>query len=148
MSDSATPWIAACQASLSITNSLRHLYMRVLSSALPTSHSCCTLSKRKDEKVLWKPKSNTEIETDITIILCLCCELLSAQSFLFCTSWSSKQQRDSGKDSHTQCTDVKTEVQRAQAHNHTDHKGHSWWWRPGLLTPSSVLFTSEAPSVA
>jgi len=31
----------------------------------------------------------------------------------------------SGKDSHTQCTDVKTEVQRAQVHDHTDHKGHS-----------------------
>ena len=37
-SDSATPWIAACQASLSITNSWSSLKLRSLESVMPSSH--------------------------------------------------------------------------------------------------------------
>ena len=38
MSDSATPWIAACQASLSITNSLSSLKLTSIESVMPSSH--------------------------------------------------------------------------------------------------------------
>ena len=38
MSDSATPWIAACQASLSITNSRSSPRLTFIQSAMPSSH--------------------------------------------------------------------------------------------------------------
>ena len=38
VSDSATPWIAACQASLSITNSRSSLRLRSIESVMPSSH--------------------------------------------------------------------------------------------------------------
>ena len=38
MSDSATPWIAACQASLSITNSRSSLRLTSIESVTPSSH--------------------------------------------------------------------------------------------------------------
>ena len=38
MSDSATPWIAACQASLSITNSQGLLKLRSIRSVMPSNH--------------------------------------------------------------------------------------------------------------
>ena len=38
MSDSATPWIAACQASLSITNSRNLLKLMPIESGMPSSH--------------------------------------------------------------------------------------------------------------
>ena len=38
MSDSATPWIAACQASLSITNSQSSLKLMSIESVMPSSH--------------------------------------------------------------------------------------------------------------
>ena len=38
VSDSATPWIAACQASLSITNSQRSLNLMSIESMMPSSH--------------------------------------------------------------------------------------------------------------
>ena len=38
MSDSATPWIAACQASLSITNSQSALKLTSIESVMPSSH--------------------------------------------------------------------------------------------------------------
>ena len=38
MSDSATPWIAACQASLSITNSRSSLRLTSIESVMPSSH--------------------------------------------------------------------------------------------------------------
>ena len=38
MSDSATPWIAACQASLSITNSRSSLRLASIESIMPSSH--------------------------------------------------------------------------------------------------------------
>ena len=38
MSDSATPWIAACQASLSITNSRSSLRLTSIESEMPSSH--------------------------------------------------------------------------------------------------------------
>ena len=38
VSDSATPWIAAHQASLSITNSWRSLTLRSIESVMPSSH--------------------------------------------------------------------------------------------------------------
>ena len=38
MSDSATPWITAHQASLSITNSWRPLKLRSIESVIPSSH--------------------------------------------------------------------------------------------------------------
>ena len=38
LSDSATPWIAACQASLSITNSRSLLKLMSIKSAMPSSH--------------------------------------------------------------------------------------------------------------
>ena len=38
MSDSATPWIAACQASLSITNSRSSLRLNFIESVMPSSH--------------------------------------------------------------------------------------------------------------
>ena len=45
MSDSATPWIAARQASLSITNSQRLLKLMPIESVMPSSHLilCCPL---------------------------------------------------------------------------------------------------------
>ena len=44
MSDSATPWIAACQASLSITNSWSSLRFMSFESVMPSSHLilCCS----------------------------------------------------------------------------------------------------------
>ena len=41
----ATPWIAACQASLSITNSRSSLRLRSIESVMPSSHLilCCLL---------------------------------------------------------------------------------------------------------
>ena len=38
LSDSGTPWIAACQASLSITNSRRSLRLTPIESVMPSSH--------------------------------------------------------------------------------------------------------------
>ena len=38
MSDSATPWIAACQASLSTTNSRRLLNLKPIESMMPSNH--------------------------------------------------------------------------------------------------------------
>ena len=38
VSDSATPWIAACQASLSITNSWSSLRLTSIESVMPSSH--------------------------------------------------------------------------------------------------------------
>jgi len=38
VSDSATPWIAACQASLSITNSRSSLRLMSIESVMPSSH--------------------------------------------------------------------------------------------------------------
>ena len=38
VSNSATPWIAACQASLSITNSLSSLKLTSIKSVMPSSH--------------------------------------------------------------------------------------------------------------
>ena len=38
VSDSATPWIEACQASLSITNSWSSLRLRSIESVMPSSH--------------------------------------------------------------------------------------------------------------
>ena len=38
MSDSATPWIAACQASLSITNSWSILKLKSIKSVMPSNH--------------------------------------------------------------------------------------------------------------
>ena len=38
MSDSATPWTAACQPSLSITNSQRLLKLMSLTSVMPSNH--------------------------------------------------------------------------------------------------------------
>ena len=38
VSDSETPWIAACQASLSITNSRRSLRLTSIESVMPSSH--------------------------------------------------------------------------------------------------------------
>ena len=38
VSDSATPWIAACQASLSITNSRSLLKLTSIESVMPSSH--------------------------------------------------------------------------------------------------------------
>ena len=38
VSDSATPWIAACQASLSITNSRSSLRLTSIESVMPSSH--------------------------------------------------------------------------------------------------------------
>ena len=38
MSDSVTPWIAACQASLSITNSRNLLKLMPIESVMPSSH--------------------------------------------------------------------------------------------------------------
>ena len=45
VSDSATPWIAACQASLSITNSWSSLRLTSIESVMPSSHLilCCPL---------------------------------------------------------------------------------------------------------
>ena len=45
MSDSATPWTAACQASLSITNSWNLLKLMSIESVMPSSHLilCCLL---------------------------------------------------------------------------------------------------------
>ena len=45
MSDSVTPWIAACQASLSITNSRSLLKLMPIESVMPSSHLilCCPL---------------------------------------------------------------------------------------------------------
>ena len=45
MSDSAIPWIAACQASLSITNSRSSLKFTSIESVMPSSHLilCCPL---------------------------------------------------------------------------------------------------------
>ena len=39
VSDSATPWTAACQASLSITNSWTSLKLMSIESVMPSSHS-------------------------------------------------------------------------------------------------------------
>ena len=44
MSDSATPWIAARQASLSITNSRSSLTLKSIESVMPSSHL-----------ILWRP---------------------------------------------------------------------------------------------
>ena len=38
MPDSATPWIAACQASLSITNSWSILKLKSIKSVMPSNH--------------------------------------------------------------------------------------------------------------
>ena len=45
MSDSATPWTAACQASLSITNSQSLLKLMSIESVMPSNHLilCCPL---------------------------------------------------------------------------------------------------------
>ena len=45
MSDSVTPWITACQASLSITNSRSLLKLMSIKSVMPSSHVilCCPL---------------------------------------------------------------------------------------------------------
>ena len=45
VSNSATPWIAACQASLSITNSCSSLKLMSIESVMPSSHLilCCPL---------------------------------------------------------------------------------------------------------
>ena len=45
MSDSATPWITACQASLSVTNSRSSLRLTSIKSVMPSSHLilCCPL---------------------------------------------------------------------------------------------------------
>ena len=45
VSDSATPWTAACQASLSITNSRRLLKLMSIESVMPSNHliHCCPL---------------------------------------------------------------------------------------------------------
>ena len=45
VSNSATPWIAACQASLSITNSRSSLRLTSIESVMPSSHLilCCPL---------------------------------------------------------------------------------------------------------
>src|SRR5574337_1090955 len=45
MSDSATPWTAACQDSLSITNSRSSLRLTSIDSVMPSSHLilCCPL---------------------------------------------------------------------------------------------------------
>ena len=45
VSDSATPWTAACQASLSITNSWNLLKLMSIESVMPSSHLilCCLL---------------------------------------------------------------------------------------------------------
>ena len=45
VSDSATPWITACQASLSITNSWSSLRLMSIESVMPSSHLilCCPL---------------------------------------------------------------------------------------------------------
>ena len=45
MSNSVTPWTAACQASLSITNSWRLLKLMSIESVMPSNHLilCCTL---------------------------------------------------------------------------------------------------------
>ena len=45
MSDSATPWTTACQASLSITNSRSLLKLMSVESVMPSSHIilCCPL---------------------------------------------------------------------------------------------------------
>ena len=45
VSDSATPWTAACQASLSITNSRSSLKLMSIESVVPSSHLilCCPL---------------------------------------------------------------------------------------------------------
>ena len=45
VSDSATPWTAACQASLSITNSLSLLKLMSIESVMPSNHLilCCPL---------------------------------------------------------------------------------------------------------
>ena len=40
MSDYATPWTAACQAFLSITNSLSSLKLMCIESVMPSSHLC------------------------------------------------------------------------------------------------------------
>ena len=45
MSDSATPWTAACQSSLSIANSWTLLKLRSIESVMPSNHLilCCPL---------------------------------------------------------------------------------------------------------
>jgi len=45
VSDSATPWTAACQASLSITNSRSSLKLMSIESVMPSNHLilCCQL---------------------------------------------------------------------------------------------------------
>ena len=50
-----TPWIAACQASLSITNSRSSLRLRPIESVMPSSHlilSSCTQSLRASKSFL------------------------------------------------------------------------------------------------
>ena len=78
-----TPWIAACQASLSITNSRSSLILTALESGMPSSHLilCRPLLllppiPQNHYDYIKKPTPNPDLETTNLFFL-----------FMFCSSW-------------------------------------------------------------
>ena len=58
-----TPWIAACQASLSITNSRSSLKLTSIGSVMPSSHLILCQSLVKFGSINYECKSNSKTET-------------------------------------------------------------------------------------
>ena len=85
VSDSATPWTAACQASLSITNSRSLLKLMSVVSVMPSSHL-----------ILCRPLLLPSLFPDIRVFAMsqlfawFCAEIASLRK-LFCAVWSSTQ---------------------------------------------------------